>query len=217
MASAAEPAVSSTSRSASRSAPAPTGAPRIDAAGSGATRPGRHRAAGQGRARPISSGSLLRARPRACRSCSSPGGSTGRMRSARFAYAVDRRRVRRAARDARAEARPCPAARDTDQPHVCIVFDALLAALHRLGRRRRDPASWLPAARCSRTAACTAPSWLLPLRHLRHRRLPTSRSPRSPIATISRRRVTARAMVEPWTISIAALGLSVVRLARATA
>ena len=102
---------------------------------------------------------------------------------------------------------------NADKPHACVVADALLVAAigSAVGMAIliAFPQAMFPTQRDQRARMAAADHGP------RASPGPTSRWPRSPIATTSASTVRARSIVEPWTISIAAFGL-VVHLARAT-
>ena len=82
-------------------------------------------------------GFLLRLAARASRSCSSPAACTAPDAARPLRLCGDRRRARRAARDARAEARARPAALD-HRPAACLCrLGRAARRLHRLGGRER--------------------------------------------------------------------------------
>ena len=149
---------------------------------------------------PTSSASCCGSR-RGCRSCSSPGASTAPSCSA-ASPSGDGRRIRRAARDARAEARPGAAAGDHRQAARLRRLGRAAGRLHRLGDRERDPdalpADHVPEQRDQRrwNGCCRSSSSRIAWSDIA-------------LAALAYRHdvgatVRARAIVEPWTISIAA-------------
>ena len=142
-----------------------------------------------------------------CRSCSSRGRIYGADALGRFAYAV--LTVEFAAQIAALGLRRGLAQllANAKKPQSCIVADALLVAA--LGSAIGMAILFVfPQGDVSRHAGRRAR--LVACDHgLRDQPGPTSRSRHWPITTMSASTVRARSVVEPWTISIAALAWSV--------
>ena len=95
----------------------------------------------------------------------------------------------------------------TDKPHVCVVWRRAAGRCDRIGVC--DDASWRSSRRrCSRNSEITRARMAAAGHRHRARLVGHHASPRWPIATTSRSTVRARAIVEPWTISIAAFAWS---------